>query len=67
MDSWERFHGTSLPLKKDFYSKLILEDISDADYAHAQKVFNEYCADIGDYHDLHAQTDIVACGCIWKI
>ena len=57
MDSCERFNETSLPPKKDFYSKLNLEDINDADYAHAQKVFNEYCTDIGDYHDLHAQTD----------
>ena len=57
MDSWERFNETSLPPKRDFYSELILEDISDADYAHAQKVFNEYCTNIGDYHDLYVQTD----------
>ena len=57
MDSWERFNEISLPPKEDFYSELILEDISDADYAHAQKVFNEYCTDIGDYHDLYVQTD----------
>ena len=57
MDSWERFNETSLPPKEDFYSELILEDISDADYAHAQKVFNEYCTDIDDYHDLYVQTD----------
>ena len=57
MDSWERFNETSLPPKRDFYSELILEDISDKDYLHAQKVFNEYCTDIGDYHDLYAQTD----------
>ena len=37
MDSWERFNETSLPPKKDFYSKLILVDISDVDYAHAQR------------------------------
>ena len=29
MDSWERFHETSLPPKKVFYSELTLEDISD--------------------------------------
>ena len=43
MDSWERFNETSLPPKKDFYSELILEDISDKDYLHAQKVFEEFC------------------------
>ena len=36
MDSWEIFNGTSLPSKKDFYSELILEDISDSDYEHAE-------------------------------
>ena len=57
MDSWERFNETSLPPKKDFYSELTLEDITDKDYNHAQKVFEEYCTDMGDYHDLYVQTD----------
>ena len=34
-DSWERFNETSLPDKKDFYSELYLEDITDKDYTHA--------------------------------
>ena len=38
MDSWGKFDDTSLPDKKPFYSNLNLEDISDEDYAHAQKV-----------------------------
>ena len=57
MDSWERFNETSLPSKKYFYSQLILQDISDADYVHAQKVFKEYCTNIGVYLDLYVQTD----------
>ena len=57
MDSWERFNETSLPSKKDFYSELILEDISDSDYEHAKKVFKKYCKNMGDYHDLYVQTD----------
>ena len=57
MVSWERFNEASLPPKKDFYSELTLEDISDKDYEHAQKVFKEYCIDMGDYHDLYVQTD----------
>ena len=56
MDSWERLHETSLSPKKDFYSELTLQDISDKDYEHAQKAFNEYCTDMGDYHDLYVQT-----------
>ena len=57
MDSWERFNETSLPPKKDFYSELTLEDVSDKDYNHAQKVFEVYCTDMGDYHDFYVQTD----------
>ena len=37
MDSWERFDETSLPDKKDFYSELYLEDITNENYTHAQK------------------------------
>ena len=32
IDSWNKFIETSLPPKKDFYSKLTLENISDKDY-----------------------------------
>ena len=41
MDSWERFNETTLPNIKAFYIKLYLEDITDEDYIHAQKVFEE--------------------------
>ena len=44
-------------LKKDFYRELTLEDVSEKDYNHAEKVFEEHCTDIGDYHDLYIQTD----------
>ena len=59
MDSWERFNETSLPSKKVFYSELTLEDISARVYEHPQKVFKEYCKDMGGYHDLYVQTDTV--------
>ena len=39
MDSWEKFNEKSLPPKKDFYSELTLEDITDKDYAHALKIW----------------------------
>ena len=58
MDSWERFNETSLPPKTSFYSELNLDDISDKDYLHAQKVFEEkFSTDMGDYHDLYVQCD----------
>ena len=37
MDSWERFDETSLPYKKEFYSSLNMEEITDVDYRHAKK------------------------------
>ena len=57
MDNYKRFNKTSLPSKKDFYSELKLEHVTDQDYENAQKVFKEYCRDLGDYHDLYVQTD----------
>ena len=41
MDSWERFDETSLPDKEAFYSGLNMEDITDADHRHANKVFRK--------------------------
>ena len=58
MDSWERFNETTLPNKKAFYSKLYLQDITDEDYIHAQKGFQELkLKKLGEYHDLYAQSD----------
>ena len=37
MDNWRKFDETTLPPKETFYSNLDLENISDKDYAHAQK------------------------------
>ena len=38
LDSWEKFDETALPPKKEFYSNLNLENISDDNYTHAQKI-----------------------------
>ena len=38
MDDWEKFNETSLPEKKHFYSHLNVEDVADAEYAHAKRV-----------------------------
>ena len=42
MDSWGKFDETTLPSKEIFYSNLNLEDISDEDYVHAQKVWDVF-------------------------
>ena len=58
MDSWEKFDKTALPPKKDFYSNLNLEDISNEDYPHAQKLWDVFKIKIlREYHDLYVQSD----------
>ena len=58
MDSWERFDRKSLPDKEAFYSKLNLEDITDKDYARAQKVWEVFqIKNLGEYYDLYVQSD----------
>ena len=48
-----KFNETSLPEKEDFYSHLNLEDITDAEYAHAKRA----CKALGECHDLYVQSD----------
>ena len=58
MDIWERFDKTILPNKKFFYGVSCLEDITNKDYIHAQKVFKEFnIINVGEYHDLYVQSD----------
>ena len=58
MDSWEKFHETTLPPKEAFYSNLNLQDITDKDYTHAQKVWGKFeIKRLGEYHDLYVQSD----------
>ena len=39
LDNWERFDETSMPNKEAFYSSLNMENITDVDYRHAERVF----------------------------
>ena len=57
MDSWERFNETLLPPKNSFYIKLNLENITDEDYKHTQKVWDTFNINLGRYHDLYVQLD----------
>ena len=57
MYSWEKYNDTAFLPKKGFYSNLNLEDISDEDYAHAQKVWDVFeTKNLGEYHDLYVQS-----------
>ena len=55
MDDWEKSNETSLPEKEDFYSHLNMEDITNADYAHAKRVCKD--KNLGEYHDFYVQRD----------
>ena len=67
MDSWERFHETSLAPRKAFYSELILEHISDKDYNYAQKVWEVFgINNLGEYHDLYVQCDALLLADVFK-
>ena len=57
IDSWEKFDETTLP-PKEVHSNLNLEDISNKDYMHAQKVWDVFeIKNLGEYHDLNVKSD----------
>ncbi|PFX15106.1 hypothetical protein AWC38_SpisGene20691 [Stylophora pistillata] len=59
MSSIEKFGETELPPKREFYSKLTDCDITDEDYEHAKKIWNELkMKNMGDYHDLYLKSDV---------
>ena len=58
MDNWGKFDETTLPPLEAFYSNLNVENISDEDCAHAQKVWEVFgIKNRGEYHDLYVQSD----------
>ena len=58
MGSTDRFGEQVLPTKESFFSHLSGEGISDEDYEHAKKVWNNLeMKPMGNYHDLHLKTD----------
>ena len=58
MDGWDKFDETSIPSKESFYSNLIMENISETDYRHANNVFKTFkLNNLGDYHDLYVKSD----------
>ena len=60
INSWNRFEETQLPPINVFYSNLNMSLISEDDYQHAQKVWEEFgIRNLGDYHDLYLRADVV--------
>ena len=67
MSSWDRFKDTELPPIESFYSSLNMNKISESDYKHTQRVWEEFgVRNIGDYHDLYLRTDVVLLGKVFE-
>ena len=70
-DSWEKVDKAIIPPKEGFHSELNLEGISDADYAHVQKVWEVFeIKNFGEYliTTLICSKWYIAAGrCIWKV
>jgi len=60
VDSLEKLKEEKLPPKQTFYSRLNDEDISDEDYNHAQKVWEEFgMSTFRDYLELYNKSDVL--------
>ena len=60
MDCFEKFHQTELPTKKQFYSILNSQHITNVEYDHARKVFKTFnLKNMGEYHDLYLKSDVL--------
>ena len=60
MDGFEKFEKRQLPKQTSFFSRLMQEKVSDEDFAHAQKVWEEFgCKNMGDFHDLYLLSDVL--------
>ena len=60
MSSWDKFNESILPSKDKFYSNLNMSGVSDKEYEHACKVWNEFgIKNMGEYHDLYLKTDTI--------
>ena len=58
MGNWEIFNERLLPNKEAFYSHLNMENITDTDYMHANKVFKEFkLKNLREFHNLYVQSD----------
>ena len=68
MDSWEKFNETSVPPKEAYYSELNLEDITNDDYGHVQKVLDVFeIKNQGESHDMYVPSDVLLLADVFEI
>ena len=57
LNDWEKINETIFLEKEDFYSRLNMEDIADADYTHTKRVCEDFeIKNLGEYYDLYVQS-----------
>ena len=60
VDGPDKMSEQQLPPREAFFNRLTEEHISEADYAHALRVWEEFeILNIGEYHDLYLKTDVL--------
>ena len=63
----DKFNETTLPKKETNYSKLNMEDITNADYMHAKRVCKDFeIKYLGEYHDLYLKCDSLLLADVFK-
>ena len=54
----EKIKEATLSVKEDFNNHLNMEDITDADYTHAKRVYKDFdIKNLGKYYGLYVQSD----------
>ena len=66
MNSWQRLNEISLPGKKEFYSNLTMENITDADFKHA-RIWDFGIPNPRQYHDLYMQSNALLSADVFEI
>ena len=60
MDCGNKFNQDKLPPMNNFYSESTMENITNSDNRHAQRVFKTFNnKNLGDYHDIYVQSDVL--------
>ena len=59
-DTFDKFRDKQLPPKAKFYSRLTESNIKDDEYERAHKIWEHFgIKNLGQYHDLYLQTDVL--------
>ena len=67
MDSWQRSNQKSMRDKKECYSNMTMENITDSDFKYAKKVWEDIgVKDLGEHHNQYVQSDTLLLEDVFK-